>query len=105
MSEPVSVPTPDESPGTPSTWEPLPPPPVLKPFPGILQSIGLLVLIQVIANGIALAILAPPAVKDYLENGGLTRPFPIAEVGIVANSLAFGLVTWFTWKWSRLPAR
>jgi len=83
---------------------PPPPPSTPKQFPGFLQSLFLLLSIHLIANIVGGFLILPGMVKDYLANGTFTQAMGLAEVGIVANSLAFGLVTWITWKRSRLAA-
>jgi membrane protease YdiL (CAAX protease family) len=101
MSGPVIVPPlPDEPP--PRAWEPVTPIPGARPFPGILQSFGLLLGIQIVANLVGLALLLPGIVSDVMRHGTLTEPLPLAGVGIVANSIAFGLLTLVTWRLSRL---
>ncbi|HEX7878559.1 MAG TPA: type II CAAX endopeptidase family protein [Candidatus Eisenbacteria bacterium] len=88
----------------PPPWEPITPVPASKPFPGWWASIGLLVAIQFLANLVGFIFLAPGIVSDVMAHGTLTRTLPLAAVGIVANSIAFGLVTWFAWRASKLTA-
>ena len=85
--------------GSPST-----PPSTPKQFPGFLQSLFLLLSIHLIANVVGAILILPGMIKDYLAHGTITQTMGLAEVGIVANSLAFGLVTWITWKRSKLQA-
>ncbi len=98
------LPVGDESP-TPPTPTPPNPTAMPKPFPGFLQALFLLLLIHIIANIVGGILLLPGMILDYMANGTFTQSMALAAVGIVANSMAFGLVTWFTFRRSGLSAR
>ncbi|MDZ4803454.1 MAG: type II CAAX endopeptidase family protein [Candidatus Eisenbacteria bacterium] len=100
MSDQLSV----ESVGSASAIPPWPVTPS-KQFPGFLQALFLLFLIHLIANVVGGVLILPGMIADYLAHGSFTQTMALAAVGIVANSIAFGLITWFTWRRSKLPAR
>lgn len=76
-----------------------------RPFPALWQALLLLILIHVIANTVAVMMLVPTVVPDILKHGGLTRSIDMAGLGIVGNSLAFGVVIWLTVRLAGLPRR
>jgi membrane protease YdiL (CAAX protease family) len=100
MSGPVIDPLVPAGPADPP-WQAVPP---SRPFPSLWQALLLLVGIHVVANGVGLLVLLPGIVRDIAQHGTLTETLPLAGVGIVANSIAFGVITFLTWKLSRLPA-
>lgn len=86
-----------------SPLAPAPPSPP-KQFPGFLQALLLLVLIHLVANVVGAIVIVPGMIREYLATGTITQTMGLAAIGIAANSLAFGLVTWITWKRSKLSA-
>jgi hypothetical protein len=77
-----------------------PPPPR---YPGLGGALLLILFIQIIANSVAaVALLGSFLIRGNLE-GALRVDAP--SLGILANSLAFGAVTWFAWRRSGSPAR
>jgi membrane protease YdiL (CAAX protease family) len=109
MSDPTPGGSPESAaPGAPSAILERPlvdPPRVAQPFPGLWHAVGLLVLIQVIANGIGLALLAPRIMEEVRRTGTFDGPLDAAGIGTIANSLAFGAVILLTFLKSRLPRR
>jgi membrane protease YdiL (CAAX protease family) len=65
----------------------------------------LLVLIQVAANAVGFLVLLPQIFRDVASGGSFSGPADFASVGIIANSIGFGLVTWLTWRKTGMPGR
>jgi membrane protease YdiL (CAAX protease family) len=80
--------------------------PAEKPaFPGLWHAVGLLVLIQIIANAIGVALLAPRIIEEIQRTGTFSGDLEAAGIGTIANSIAFGTVILMTFRLSRLPLR
>lgn len=105
MSDGTPGQTPDPAgPGMPPPLAGEPTPAIGRPFPGLWHAAGLLVLIQILANGIGAALLAPGIIEEVRRTGTFEGPFNAAWVGLIANTLSFGAVIALTFRLSRLPA-